>query len=78
MTLQTFDKASDKEVPMPSIHAVVFCLLLKKIIGNPYLKILDFSQLCVTYEEQKSKGLVLPPLRGLLFLVSKIAHEGEG
>ena len=28
---------------------VVFCPLLKKSSGNPYLKILDFSQLLVAY-----------------------------
>ena len=29
-------------------------------------------------KKKKSKNLVLPPLRGLLFLVGKIAHQGEG
>ena len=28
-------------------HPVVFCPLLKKSSGNPYLKILDFSQLFI-------------------------------
>ena len=31
----------------PSPPPVVFCPLLKKSLGNPYLKILDFSQLLV-------------------------------
>ena len=45
-----------------------FCPLLKKSSGNPYLKILDFSQLFIADApmKKKSKNLVLPPRRALL------------
>ena len=47
---------------------VVFCPLLKKSSGNPYLKILDFSQLFIADApmKKKSKNLVLPLRRALL------------
>ena len=47
-----------------------FCHLLKKSIP-------EHSRLFLTFEENKSKDLGLPPLRGLLFLVGKIAHALE-
>ena len=41
------------------------------------MKILEFSQLFVADApmKKKSKNLVLPPLRALLFWVGKIAQE---
>ena len=53
-----------------------FCPLQKKSKGNPYLKILNFSQLYVSDApmKKKSKTLVLPLLRGLLFVVDIFAH----
>ena len=41
---------------------VVFCPLLKKFKGNPYLKILDFSQLLLRMPlwKKNSKNLVYP------------------
>ena len=46
----------------------------KKSKCNPYLKILDFSQLFVA--DATMKKIVLPPV-GRLFLVGKIAHALE-
>ena len=34
---------------------VVFCPFLKKSSGNPYLKILDISQLCIADAPMKTK-----------------------
>ena len=45
------------------------------------MKILDFFSLFVAdapMKKNRSKNLVLPPLRGLLFLVGKISHALEG
>ena len=55
--------------------AVFFCPLLKKSKGRQYLKIRDFTQLFVADVTMKNimQKFVLPPLRGLLFLVGKIA-----
>ena len=50
---------------------MVFYHLLKKSIP-------EHSRLFLTFEENKLKDLGLPPLRGLLFLVGKIAHALEG
>ena len=47
---------------------VVFCPILNKSSGNPYLKILDLSQLFIADApmKKKSKNLVLPPRRAFL------------
>ena len=54
-------------------------LLLFTSKGFPYLKILGFSIIFSGCPYEKtSKNLVLPHLRGLLFLVGKCAHRGVG
>ena len=53
------------------------CPLLNNSRGNPYLKILFFSNFLLRMSLCRKK-IVLPPLRGLLFMVSKIAHALEG
>ena len=51
----------------------------KKSKGNQYIKLLETFCCGSPYEEEKkSKNLVLPPLRGFLCLVGKIAHGDEG
>ena len=46
---------------------LVFCPLLKKSSGNPYLKIIDFSQLFIAdAPEKESKNLGSPLRRALL------------
>ena len=53
--------------------AVVFCSILKKYKGNPYLKILDFfPTFCCGCPYEEKQTLDLPPLRGLL--IGKIGH----
>ena len=41
-------------------NLAVFCPLLKNSSGNPYLKILDFSQLFIADEEKNTKFLFYP------------------
>ena len=47
--------------------ALVFCPLLIIALGNPYLKILDSTELFVADVpmKKKNKNLVSPPLRAL-------------
>ena len=51
---------------------VVFCPLLTKSKGSPYMKSLDFSQLFVADALRKKNNSVEPPLRALLLWVAKI------
>ena len=57
----------------PPPHDVVFCPLLKRSKGHPFLKIRDFPQSFVADAPMKKKSLnlVLPPLRELVILVDE-------